>query len=498
MNFHTKINKLRPLNEQKSLSSSLESDRGRIINSAALRRLQQKTQVFPLERNAAVRSRLTHSLEVQQNGRFIAQTITKKLMQAGQENVLAYEEFGQQLSLAEPLVSLVEMACLMHDIGNPAFGHFGEAAINDWFTRYLKTHSITQSSNDPQSNGSDEQQTLITELTRDLCNFEGNAQAIRIIHRLSSLNLTYCQSASILKYTRCGTQAKPNKTHPLSYIQKKVGFYFSEQEFVSELCDKLNIKIGHRHPASYIMEAADDIAYCLADMEDAVEKGIINVATLMQYLIAEYNEVANEYGLLDEAERLIMQKKCDYAFKKATNTPANFDNEFFIWLRVGLVHPLVEHASNQFIANLDAVFEGSLNQALLEDGGYQNAITTTLKRVALKHVFSHSEVEKLELQGYKIISTILNEYQRLLDLSYDEFQMVLNGEFGFAVESRLLNLISDKFIAVYRETLDEYNTKQLTNPIYEFYARCRLIQDFVSGMTDQFAYDTYRTLMVID
>ncbi|STR66549.1 deoxyguanosinetriphosphate triphosphohydrolase [Klebsiella michiganensis] len=108
-----------------------ESDRGRIINSPAIRRLQQKTQVFPLERNAAVRTRLTHSLEVQQVGRYIAKEVLSRLKE---QKLL--ESYGLD-ELTGPFESIVEMACLMHDIGNPPFGHFGEAAINDWFSQRL-------------------------------------------------------------------------------------------------------------------------------------------------------------------------------------------------------------------------------------------------------------------------------------------------------------------------------------------------------------------------
>lgn len=200
----------------KSILFDFESDRGRIINSAAVRRLQQKTQVFPLERNAAVRSRLTHSLEVQQVGRFIVQSIFNKLDPAKltQFNLIEFERH---------LESVVEMACLMHDIGNPPFGHFGEQAINDWFSLNLRDSF-------PQT--SDGEFAFNQTLQRDICNFEGNAQAVRLIHSLLQLNLTFSQVAGILKYTRCGTDIKPDKTHKLSYLQKKLGFITAKKNML--------------------------------------------------------------------------------------------------------------------------------------------------------------------------------------------------------------------------------------------------------------------------
>lgn len=142
----------------------LESDRGRIVNSAAVRRLQQKTQVFPLERNAAVRSRLTHSLEVQQTGRFIVRTLFRQLGPRAAEVGLD--------GLEGALESLVEMACLMHDVGNPPFGHFGEYAINDWFERNLD--ALFERRIPPGQGDGLLQQRMLT----DLKHFEGNAQAI--------------------------------------------------------------------------------------------------------------------------------------------------------------------------------------------------------------------------------------------------------------------------------------------------------------------------------
>ncbi|MGJ8663451.1 MAG: dGTP triphosphohydrolase, partial [Marinicella sp.] len=254
INFKTKLNVNRPYDKKDQaitdplrIEYALESDRGRIINSASVRRLQQKTQVFPLERNAAVRSRLTHSMEVQQNGRYIVKTIFKKLGDRA-------KEIG--LNGLQPAVeSLVEMACLMHDIGNPPFGHFGEVAISEWFGSHLPQFNTINDS---------EHSLLSKQILRDLAQFEGNAQAIRLTFSLQQMNLTYAQSASILKYTRAAYDATPDNNDQLSYLKKKPGFYLSENKFVEDMLEQLSMQSGHRHPFSYVMEAADDIAYCLA------------------------------------------------------------------------------------------------------------------------------------------------------------------------------------------------------------------------------------------
>src|SRR5690554_2207935 len=265
-----------------------ESDRGRTINSAAVRRLQQKTQVFPLERNAAVRSRLTHSLEVQQTGRFITCTVFQLLRKQKQpeQEVLALERATE---------TLVEMACLMHDIGNPPFGHFGEEIISRWFAEKLPKLDVFK-----QSLPDAAQSQLRDELLLELQQFEGNAQAIRLLFSLQKLNLTYLQSACVLKYTRCATQPKPENDHPLSYLQKKPGFYFSEKKFIEDLWQELDLQPGHRFALSYLMEAADDISYCLADIEDSVDKDILSYTELAQLLKEEF---AQQYSQNPEGDR---------------------------------------------------------------------------------------------------------------------------------------------------------------------------------------------------
>lgn len=471
-----RLHNTRKRESTKSLMFDFESDRGRIINSAAVRRLQQKTQVFPLERNAAVRSRLTHSLEVQQVGRFIVQSIFNKL-DAKKQTAYNLTDFERHLE------SVVEMACLMHDVGNPPFGHFGEQAINDWFNKNL-TISAPTIDNRALS--------LSQELQRDICNFEGNAQAIRLIHTLLQLNLTYSQVAGILKYTRCGTDTKPDKGQALSYLQKKVGFYYSEKQYVETLCETLDMQVGHRHPASYIMEAADDISYCIADLEDAVEKGILDIEKLGKSLCAEFLIIHTEFALDNNAG--LMEIITSKAFQASEADDISKESQFFISLRVGVLHPLVGHAVERFIANIDDIFHGSFNQALLEDRSAAHALSEAFKNVALKYAFCNKEVEARELQGYKIINGLLDCYQPLLKLSKRQFTLVYQQDKNAPLfERRLIKKLPNKHLRAYLHAIQNEPSEEL-----EFYYRCRLLQDYISGMTDQYAYDEYRALMVVD
>lgn len=460
------------------LLDQLESDRGRIINSAAVRRLQQKTQVFPLERNAAVRSRLTHSLEVQQTGRFIVRTLYKQLGPRA-------ADYGLD-GLEPALETLVEMACLLHDIGNPPFGHFGEFAIGDWFKRNLDG-LVGAALPDL-----DAQDAMVAPLLRDLRVFEGNAQGIRLVYRLLRLNLTYVQTAAILKYVRCADTPRPAPGTPGAYLRKKPGFYLSEQSFIQELWRTLDRAPGTRHPAVYIMEAADDIAYCLADIEDSVEKGFFDLEQLTAALLAKYQELADPDRPLNGGHSF--RARLGYALERANREPVNRIGEFFIWLRVNLIHPLVQHAAGQFIAHIAAVHAGTLDRALLEDGSPEAAIVQTLKAVAAEQVFCHREVETLHLQGYRILQGLLDFYAPLLRLPADAFLRLAGGlPAGSPLEQMLARRLPRQLLQAYLSATQE----QAGDAAWEFYHRCRLLQDFVSGMTDQLAQDEYHTLAAL-
>ena len=196
IDYAKKITTHREFYPSLDLDWSVESDRGRIISAPAFRRLQKRTQVFALELNAAVRSRLTHSLEVSQTARFIAKTILKKL---DDENLKELEN---------AFISTAEMASLLHDIGNPPFGHFGEMAINEWIAKCCSKHLDNLVENSE----------LKEKLVKDLCSYDGNAQAIRIVHKLQRLNLSYTQTASVIKYTRGAFEDNP-QDEKLSYLR---------------------------------------------------------------------------------------------------------------------------------------------------------------------------------------------------------------------------------------------------------------------------------------
>ncbi|TLT06511.1 dGTPase [Aliarcobacter thereius] len=462
-----------------NIDISVESDRGRIFSSAAFRRLQKRTQVFALELNASIRSRLTHSLEVAQNARYIARTILQKLKKDG------LETYGLE-DIENAFISTAEMTSLLHDIGNPPFGHFAEETINKW----LKNNVVQKL--ETFNSSTKEIEDLKNILKSDICNYDGNAQAIRIITKLQRLNLSYFQIIAVLKYTRGAFEEKPKDTDSLNYLKKKPGFYFSEKDLVEKIQKTLNIKVGHRFPITYIMEAADDISYLTADLEDSVEKGILSLDEVYTLITSECTK-QNEEFLLE-----IINKQYEKA--KKNDEPYQF-NMFFTFLRVTLVTNFVKHVSSIFIENHQAIFEGSFNHALLEydkTSKYYKALEV-LQDISKKHIYSNKEVQTLELQAYTIVNGLFDIYKPLLELTTSDFSKLLEDEkIDCFISKRLIKRISSKQIVAYQNDIKKLNADNIEEyNILEFYYRVRLIIDYISGMTDDFALEEYKILHAI-
>lgn len=462
-----------------SIDSSIESDRGRILSSAALRRLQKRTQVFALELNASIRTRLTHSLEVAQTARFIAKTILSKLTKDG------LNTYGLD-GLENAFVSTAEMTSLLHDIGNPPFGHFAEQTINKW----LKIHALPIL--DGFDTSTDKSKELKTLIAKDLCNYDGNAQAIRIVTKLQRLNLSYTQILSVLKYTRGAFEDKPNKGDNFDYLKKKPGYYYSEKDFIHKLQETLNVNQGCRFPITYIMEAADDISYLTADLEDSVEKGILSLDEVYNHLKKEC-KLQNEEFLLE-----IINKQ--YAKAKKDEEPYQF-NMFFTLTRASIVTALVAYVADVFVNNHEAIFNGTFNASLLkhdQNSNYFKAIEI-LEKISAKHIYQDKDVQTLELQGYTIINGLLDKYKPLLELKSIDFSKLIKDEkIDCFLSMRLIKRLSSKQIVAYKNdvaNLDNRNEEEYQ--ILEWYHRVRLIIDYISGMTDDFALKEYQTLSAI-
>lgn len=452
------------------------SDKSRIIYSSSFRRLQQKAQVFSLEPNASVRTRLTHSLEVADLGRTMAHKIACEL----------YKNKHISKSDISIIVAIVENACLLHDIGNPPFGHFGESAIRDW----AKNSEIEKSLPDDVKNSE-----LLQLLMEDFKEFDGNPQGFRTITKLHtdhdeySLNLTYATLLCGLKYPRAAGEGKEQSRF------KKAGYFQSEKDIVEKMYQTLNLKLHSRYPLTYIMEAADDIAYCMSDIADGIEKRILTEEEFVREFKLEWEKLQEQKKLKNLKEPLEKQKVSKEPTVTIPNELRGFNQDISIpWSKMAM-----EEAVSNFLLKQKEILNGTLKELISRDSELGDVLDT-IKQVSRKILYTSIEAESIELTGYAVITGILKHYVRLLKLPYDDFEKILrtSNVKNMDVERRLFNRLGKRYVKAYRYAIDNLDEKNGDFKTREWWLRVHLLIDHVSGMTDEFALETYQMLQGIN
>ena len=463
----------------RSVLLEAESDRGRLLYCPAFRRLQQKAQVFSLESNAAVRSRLTHSLEVSQMGRYISDQVSLQLVKEG----LATS------SECAALTTFVETACLMHDIGNPPFGHFGEAAIANWF----RQHGVDAIKKSCAKSLEQLEELRVTKALSDFLEFDGNPQGVRVVSKLQrnndefGLNLTFATIAAYLKYVR----ASGSDNDDTSVFTKKCGFFSTESELVEEVWKGLGYKKPQRYPLAYIMEAADDIAYCISDLEDSIEKGLLEKDKALSDIFGRW-KVAGPYN--DDSEEQIDAILLDaIRGQRADGRPFSYTD-----FRTSLNRLLSKCAADEYMRRHSNILDGTC-VSLISPTSSPGMILEILKTYCREKVYRHESVQMVELAGYKAIYGLLDQFGCLLEASEERFVSALQyrskDEDGMpiVVENKLLSIFPKNYKAVYVEHKCKFSGHK-DYKLIEWNLRAHLITDFVSGMTDDFAIKTYQVL----
>lgn len=447
------------------LRSEFEKDYHRIIGSASFRRLQDKTQVFPLDKSDFIRTRLTHSLEVSSLAKSLGQNIA--------ENILTYKKdpsFTPQMK--EDICSILQCAGLIHDIGNPPFGHFGEVTIREWFERNLPLLTYK---------GKPVDEVLTEQMKQDFYHFEGNAQALRLVTKLhflvdeNGMNLTYALLNTIVKY-------------PVSSLEideacgdikrKKMGYYLADEEMFRRI-EKETGTNGCRHPLTFILEAADDIAYKTADIEDAFIKGFISYHVLMEELkklknIKNNNKIVfDPAGKLEELYRRGVEKQVDYPEEYAVKN----------WI-VRVQGFLISCATFGFTSNYEAIMQGKY-PADLFCGTFAEELMELLGDVAMRRVFSTRQIYLMELVEAGILDFLMDSFVRAV-IHYDEDDSALNS-----IDRRLVYFISSNYKDAYH-----YHARGKSES-EKLYLRLLLVTDFICGMTDSYAKRLYQELKAI-
>ncbi|MGK0323503.1 MAG: dGTPase, partial [Psychroserpens sp.] len=354
-----------------------EVDYDRIIFSSEFRSLQDKTQVVPLSKTDFVHTRLTHSLEVSVVGRSLGRKVGQKLLE---KHPHLKDAHGYQMN---DFGAIVAAAALAHDIGNPPFGHSGEKAIGEFFK---------------SGNGRYFEDQLTKKQYQDLCDFEGNANGLKILTesrqgRIGGLRLSYATLGAFTKYPKESLPKKPT-TH---IADKKYGFFQNEKETFKDIANELGlIKRGSnddvsycRHPLVYLVEAADDICYTIIDFEDGINLGLIQEEYALEYLI-----------------NLVRDSIQTKTYNALQNTQDRLS-----YLRSLAINTLINEAVDIFMTNEDDILNGKFSKSLLDCSSYEAQINDIIK-LSISNVYQSRDVIDKEIIGYKVINELLNTFTK--------------------------------------------------------------------------------------
>lgn len=445
--------------------NEFDKDYDRIVASSSVRRLQDKAQVFPLQENDFTRTRLTHSLEASAIARSLGIAIEKWLIEEKKE--FDKENQGK-------LSALLQVAGLIHDLGNPPFGHYGEDVIRQWFNKWLKSEEFEEINKKfcPKIRLKDNEKL-------DFTMFEGNAQTLRIVTKLQLLNdqyganFTYGTLATIIKYPWKSSDERAKS-------KEKFGYFLSESSIVEKIQKATGLGDGVRHPATFLLEAADDIAYLCADIEDAVKKGIIPWND-------EYNNIKKELTdknngkykeLFDNLDKHIENNKKNNIPDETLASIQNF--------KVAVQGKLISNVIDAFKENYSIIMNGTFEHKGLIDNCQLDELVLEIKKLAKKYCFVDKEVLTLELVGDTVINGLLDIFVKSL-VNCNELPKAKTRE------GKLYSLISPNFKYICSRDYKEEKNIDFDN--ITLYDKLLLITDFVSGMTDSYAVNLYKELL---
>jgi dGTPase len=439
--------------------SQFERDYGRAVFSTAVRRLQDKAQVFPLEPNDAVRTRLTHSLEVSTIAKSISDRATARLVDS---NVIDEEQAKS--------IGVIAMTCgLLHDIGNPPFGHSGEESIQEWFARQFGGElARVKEVLDGQS----------AQLSADFINFDGNAQTLRLVSQLqmladrNGLNLTAGTLSALCKYL-----PPAHKVISSSHAYSKPGWFASE----ARLDEAVRGETGTgeaRNPITYLVEAADDIVYSTVDLEDGVKKGVLT----WESLCARLREESGDDALVDTVIKKVNGYKWDATLAPGDEAKAQLFRTFAMYEHVSAI---CEVFDKRYSDIMDGRYMGELCQ---DQQCWSGTLMAVSKRIARKYVYPMPEILRLELMGRRVVHDLLTFFWKGAASAPGT-----DPKWERSVAGKVYKLMSHNYRTVFSLSIDDDKRDQHGLPVE--YRRLQLIVDYIAGMTDSFATDLHRELL---
>ena len=444
--------------------SEFERDYDRAIFSTPVRRLHDKAQVFPLEPLDAVRTRLTHSLEVSTIARDLGDAVGKQLFKEGRL---------KNIEQAADIRALAATCALIHDLGNPPFGHAGEHAIREWFERHGRPDPDRRA--DPgllAPFGGTSEAIEKSQYAQDFLRFEGNAQTMRLVSRLQvladqhGLNLTYGTLSAGQKYV-----ARSNALNQDFKECKKPGHFASENGLIARIREATGTGEA-RNPISYLVEACDDMAYLVVDLEDGIKKRVIDWGTLKEELKRAATECTLVKQCIGAAEQQIDQGT-------AKLFGPDRDEAYGVAFRIQSIARMVPAVREAFFSNYDSIMGGGFHESLLRSGS-AGAFAEACRTVCERYVYCSTETLRLEILGRRVI-------QDLMDIFWQGVRDWKPGKPPQGFAKTIYELLSPNYRTVF-----EHSAREAKLP--ETYSKLQLVTDYVAGMTDTFACTLHRRL----
>lgn len=448
--------------DPKGVRSVFQQDYDRLLFSTPVRRLADKTQVWPMDDNDGVRTRLTHSHEVANLARSI-----------GTRAFYSTKEAFNNVSLSETIQPILSAIGLAHDLGNPPFGHQGEAAISNWF-KLRKDWIFTKKNKD----GDDILSPVPENLWAEFTEFDGNPQTLRLLSRLQThhervgLDLTAATLSAVLKYS-----VHINHKDKTKAQSKKGGYFESERDIVKWIRSETGLDDGQRHPLTWVMEACDDIAYSVLDVDDLLKKGILSPDDVVSTLLRNSSISARS------AVQKLKEK-----FNSMNGSPrrAEIVHDIKIqYLRAYMIEELINNASDNFVANVESIMDLSHEIALMDN----NPLCDALKGVAKQYGFRHPSVLRTEALGAAVIDGLMSVLWKAISEREGE---KLTSHRKNARARYVFALISPNYIEVAEDSIGSTKEASILR-----YRELRLLTDMVSGMTDTFATKLWQDISAI-
>lgn len=451
-----------------------ERDHDRVVYASPVRRLGDKTQVFPLERNESVRNRLTHSHEVSN----LARSIGVHLVNSGSLSKLDDKH-------KRDIPATLAAVGLAHDLGNPPFGHNGEAAIRSWIVKNSNMLFCAPEAGsgafDPHKNEiNSDLDKLSAAMKNDFYNFEGNAQTLRVLTRLQvvkddlGLNLTVGTLSALMKYTIGSGSLGKIKDHVAA---KKVGYFESEKFIAEEIFLQTGLSSGKRHPLTYIMEACDDIAYLIIDAEDSVKKQLASFSDLISWI-----ESYDECNADPFTNWILDRSKKDYDDHRKNKLSSSELNDVSMQkFRVYAIHAMVSATINTFEKHHDQIMEADFGHDLIKKSPAAH-FSKAIKEFDVLHGYRHRSVLELELDGFNALHELMDMLWRGITQrsKFTELGSKRTTPFTTYAYGR----ISENYRRIFEGTVLAHRPSE-DLPIR--YRELLLLTDMISGMTDSYA-----------